>query len=164
MGIWFTGFNKLKWISGIEHKLAIMPRPSGVEELSQWREEGVDVVVSLLTFSEEVLLGLDEEVDMCRELNIEFLSLPIPDRGVSESMQGVSRLVELLCRQLGAGKAVVIHCRMGIGRSGMIAACVLVRLGLSTSEAFTLISAARGVQVPDIDDQRVWVEQFAASQ
>lgn len=144
-----------------------MARPAGGPDLEssikELADQHIGVVVSLLTMFEEVELGLEDEGDICRSLGIEFLSLPIPDRGLPDSFQDVERLVASVCKLLKAGKTVAIHCRMGIGRSGMICACVLTSLGHAPKEAFEAISEARKVRVPDTDEQRLWVERFASS-
>jgi protein-tyrosine phosphatase len=59
------------------------------------------------------------------------------------------------------GKKVAIHCRASIGRSGMIAACILVCRGIDADTAFAVISQARTVSVPDTDEQRQWVVRFS---
>jgi hypothetical protein len=46
---------------------------------------------------------------------------------------------------------------MGIGRSTLIAASVLRHFELSMEEAFSRIGAARGLPVPDTEQQRLWV-------
>ena len=56
-----------------------------------------------------------------------------------------------------------IHCRAGIGRSSLIAACVLVRAGHDVNSAFDTIAKARGVEVPDTEAQRAWVSTFLAA-
>jgi protein-tyrosine phosphatase len=49
---------------------------------------------------------------------------------------------------------VVVHCRHGIGRSGMAAACVLVLNGLEPATAIARVSLARGIPIPEIRPQR----------
>jgi protein-tyrosine phosphatase len=67
----------------------------------------------------------------------------------------------MLANLLRGGQSVVIHCRQGVGRSALIAACVLVLNGVSVDKAFELIENARGCSVPDTEEQREWVVQFA---
>ena len=95
--------------------------------------------------------------------NQEFVSFPIPDRGVPESMRETQRLVRSLSAAIADGKAVAIHCRAGIGRSSLIAACILVHLGYDANSAFETIARARGVGVPDTELQRDWVSTFQAT-
>ena len=51
---------------------------------------------------------------------------------------------------------------MGIGRSALVAACLLKSQGIGVDEAFAMISRARGFSVPDTEEQREWVKGWAA--
>lgn len=61
-------------------------------KLKRGKEIGVDTVVSLLTRSEEVELGLTEESDLVRRNGLTFINFPIPDYSVPRS-QGATREV-----------------------------------------------------------------------
>jgi len=50
---------------------------------------------------------------------------------------------------------------MGVGRAALVAASVLVILGMPVATAWAQIEQARGCPVPDTPEQRAWVEQFA---
>ena len=91
---------------------------------------------------------------------MEFISFPIPDRGVPRSGREAAALARTLAARLGEGKAVAVHCRAGIGRSSLIAACTLVCSGSDPDTAFDSIGKARGLRVPDTDGQRDWVTIF----
>jgi protein-tyrosine phosphatase len=121
----------------------------------------VDVVVSLLTTGEIEEFGLAEEVNSVRAGGMEFVSLPVSDRGVPESNDQFAEIVARLGDLIAAGKVVGIHCRAGIGRSALLAASLLIASGLSPADAFERIRIARGAPVPDTPGQRAWVEQFA---
>src|SRR5262245_14467091 len=98
-------------------------------------------------------MDLAAEAELCRRNAIEFLSLPIPDRGLPESRDKVLTLVHQLAASIRQGKSIVIHCRAGIGRSTMLAAAVLVDVGESADQALDRIAAARGLPVPDTEQQ-----------
>lgn len=148
-------------------RLAIMPRPRAgdwlADEVAGWKAEGVDVVVGLLEPDEVAELDLRDLPMLCRGVGIEHIPFPIPDRGVPASMAEVDRLVRRLSTVLAAGAAAAIHCRAGIGRSALIATCVLARNGYDVGAAFDAIAKARGVVVPDTDAQRTWVSAFLAA-
>ena len=143
-----------------------MPRPRGgdwlEDEMRALKRDGVDLVISALEAEEVAELDLAQEPDLCLAAGIEFLSFPIPDRSLPESVERFETFIESADRLLSAGKAVVVHCRAGIGRSTMIAASLLLRHGFSPAEAFALLEKARGFPVPDTPEQRQWVENFAA--
>jgi hypothetical protein len=78
-----------------------------------------------------------------------FHSFPIPDRGVPGSPAAFDSFLSPVVAILRAGGTVGVHCRAGIGRAGLTAACILVRAGIPYPLTFPAISRARGVKVPD---------------
>jgi protein-tyrosine phosphatase len=146
--------------------LSVMARPRGgdwlPDEVQSWRDAGVDVVVSLLTPDEQVELELDEEASLCQHVDLAFYAFPISDRSVPSQLAEVERLITEIVEALSAGKHVAIHCRMGMGRSAMIAAATLVALGDTQIHALERVQAARGFFVPDTPEQAQWVVRYAA--
>lgn len=142
-----------------------MPRPRGGEwlsdEIAGWRREDVGLIVSLLESHETDELGLTNEAAQCAAADIGFLSFPIPDRGVPPSVYETQQLIDELVSKLQSGVGVAIHCRAGIGRSALVAACVLLRLGVATTEVFPMLSRARCLPVPDTVAQEGWLERFS---
>jgi len=156
----------LHWVSGIEpHRLALTARPRGGEDLRAeivaWKAAGIGVVVSLLEPSEVRELELKGEAQLCEEHQVEFRSFPIRDRGTPESTRELSALLTELEIQLRDGRAVAIHCRAGIGRTGVVAGSLVHRLGVPLAEVFQLLSRSRGVPVPDTEAQVQWVQKYA---
>jgi protein-tyrosine phosphatase len=156
----------MHWIKGPwRGRLAIFARPRGGDwlddEISTWGRSGLQVIVSLLTAEEVNELELTSEADQCQAEGIEFVSFPIPDRGVPASRSEALQLVKSVEALLLTGKTVGIHCRQGIGRSGLIAACLLVSSGVTADTAFTRLTEERGVPIPETDEQRAWVDTFA---
>jgi protein-tyrosine phosphatase len=148
-------------------RLATMARPRGGDwlagELAALRAVDVDTLVSLLTVEELSELELDAESDLAHIAGLRFQSFPIPDYNVPRLDADTVDFVEQLAVNVQVGQAIVLHCRMGIGRSSLIAASVLTTLGIAPSEVFALITTARGRPVPDTDEQRQWVERFVAA-
>lgn len=139
-------------------KLAIMARPRAgdwlEEEVANWKRSGVGVVVSLLEREEIEDLELGMEAKLCEEAGIQYVSFPIPDRGVPSDVDMVMRFAADI---LSKDKPTAIHCRAGIGRSSIIAAAILMSSGVSASDALSSIGQARGLLIPDTDAQRDWV-------
>ncbi len=157
---------EIYWIDGVTTgRLAVMARPRGgdwlEDEVRSLRGCGVDVLASLLTRAEQAELDLTDEARSCAANGIEFISIPIEDRAVPESTAEVLNLVLRLRSSLSRRKSVVIHCRQGIGRSGMMAALVLISLGETPEAAFERAASGRGCPVPDTPEQREWVVRFA---
>jgi protein-tyrosine phosphatase len=141
--------------------LAIMAKPMSGEwiedEFSGLADLQVLQVLSLLESSEQNKLGLKDEKILCEKNNIKFISYPIKDRGLPPSVQEFAQLTKVIYKQIIEGTNTVIHCRAGIGRTGIVAAGVLLHTELEATEAFQRISRARGIQVPDTEQQFDWV-------
>lgn len=154
---WIPG----SWIG----RLAILARPRGgdwlADEVEGWRTAGVQVVVSLLSDDETHELGLEDEIRLVDRSGLRFISFPINDYDVPSSAGALRQLVRAVEEFLDHGYAVGIHCRAGVGRSSLVAACLLVNNGENSESSFQKISAARGVSVPDTLAQRQWVGEFA---
>jgi protein-tyrosine phosphatase len=133
------------------------------DEMAGWRKAGIDTVLSLLSPEEERDLDLKNEAREVKKHEMKFLSFPIQDRQVPGSQTELVAVLENLEADLSAGKNVVIHCRQGIGRTGLMAACLLVTKGLSSGAAISTLSGARGAPVPETEEQRRWIDYFAAT-
>jgi protein-tyrosine phosphatase len=155
----------LFWIPGPwRGRLAVATRPRGgdwlEDEVIGWRRAGIDVVVSLLESDEANQLDLVDERRAVEANGIRFISFPIPDRGVPASVSAAISLMANIAGALEEQKNVAVHCRQGIGRSGLIAAGVLATSGVSPEQAIKIVSSARGVAIPETPDQRLWVQEL----
>jgi protein-tyrosine phosphatase len=128
-----------------------------------WQGAGVDTVLSLLTPDEEQALDLTAESRVAKHEGLMFLSLPIPDRQVPSSPSEVVPVLDELNAALLAGRKAVIHCRQGVGRSGMIAACLLAMRGTDPATAVAELERVRGTSVPETAEQRRWIDLYASS-
>lgn len=143
--------------------LAVMPRPRAndwlVDEIRGLQALGVGAIASLLEPDEVAELGLQEEAAIAEQRGLTFLSYPIPDRRTPTQLSEFGSFVRSLASHVRSGKGLAIHCRAGIGRSGITAAATLVALGHEHSSAFELISSARGLRVPDTEVQIQWFQE-----
>lgn len=138
-----------------------MPRPRGGEwledEIRGLRDDGVHILISMLTTEEEAYLDLTQEGPTARRHGLHFVSHPIYDRGIPETPAPTWALARELRAQFDAGKTLVAHCRMGIGRSPLILAAIMVCGGVEPDAAWGHIGRARGCIVPDTWEQREWL-------
>jgi len=143
-------------------RLSTMARPRGDDwlddEMTGLREAGVDVLVCLQSDVERRELGLLDEGPSAQHAGIEFRHFPIEDFGVPER-SAADPFVDSLVSALADGQHVAVHCRGGIGRSSLIAAAVLVKLGATPADAWETITGVRGVPVPETDEQRAWLTE-----
>jgi protein tyrosine phosphatase (PTP) superfamily phosphohydrolase (DUF442 family) len=146
-------------------RLAVMPRPRGGtwldDEIRAMKDDGIDILVSLLTPQEEALLGLEREGDTARRHGLTFHAHPVWDRGIPRDPAPTWALARELAGHHAKGRSIVAHCRMGIGRSPLILASILVLRGRAPDDAWEAIGAARGCIVPDTEEQRDWLARTA---
>jgi protein-tyrosine phosphatase len=155
----------LYWIRGFaEGHLAIMPAPQ-VENLERatmyWKDEGVDVVVSLLERA-EALGFVEAERALCEEIGLEFFWFPIKDGSVPPSRVAFDALVVKLSQAIRMSKSVAIHCRAGIGRSSILATAVMNHFQVDAVVALDMVAEARKVEVPQTEEQRQWILGYCA--
>ncbi|WP_298612023.1 dual specificity protein phosphatase family protein [uncultured Thiothrix sp.] len=145
---------KLKQIGS--GNLYIMPCPRSqvlAEDLAYYLNLGVDTIVCLLEKPEMIARGLALEEKICRELNINFLHFPIPDRAIPNNLSAFRQLVDKLELELKQGRHVAIHCYAGIGRTGILAGSLLIREGMQPQAAIELMSETRGKNMPQTQVQ-----------
>jgi protein-tyrosine phosphatase len=128
--------------------------------IAKW---GINRIVSLLEDKEAIDVGLGKERLLAEKNGMEFISFPIPDRGLPESVCEYLDFTRRIYRETAGGLHTVVHCRAGIGRTGLIAAGVLLHCGFDPKEAFEHISRKRGVVVPDTEEQIHWVVKSYAA-
>lgn len=148
---------RIYWITDT---IGIMPRPRGNEwledEIIAFKKQGVDIIVSLLEASEIAELGLRQEKLVCEKHSIQFINFPIPDRSLPPKGQKTEVFIQSLKMP---SKKIVIHCRMGIGRSAIIAASILLDQNKKATEIISHISHIRGLKVPDTEEQFQWLKE-----
>lgn len=152
------------WIHKFENSanIGIMPRPRGgdwlEDEIRHLERNNVNLIVSLLERDEIFELELGKEEQICKEHGLMYVNFPIVDRSIPLQLGAVDKLVDQLVEKISAGNSVVIHCRMGIGRSTIIAASVLLRYKFKVKDIIANITAIRGMRVPDTDEQLGWLK------
>ena len=153
------------WVEGDPAiKLAIVLMPRGDEclkdDLNNFKRGGVDTLVSLLEPEEAIWLGLADERPLAEEAGLTFLSYPIRDVHVPDSVHSFRAFVAGLAERLRTGERIGMHCRGSIGRAPTTAACTLIHLGWKAQDALDAIQAARGYPIPDTEEQRRWILRF----
>lgn len=147
--------------------LSITARPRGgdwlEDDVTGLAQHGVRVVVSLLCDDEQTELGLHDEGAICAKHDIEFVALPVQDRGVPDNSSEFIAAVHRLASLVRDGSHIAVHCRQSVGRSGVLAVSIAVACGASLQKALDAVSEARGVSVPETNEQLEWLRQNAGN-
>ena len=87
------------------------------------------------------------------------VNFPIPDRGVPTDLSPLLRTVEDLVEDLRNKKNILLHCVAGVGRTGTVAMCVLIGIGLDPLDASVRLADAEAG--PESDSQETLVNHVA---
>jgi ADP-ribosyl-[dinitrogen reductase] hydrolase len=106
---------------------------------------GADTVITLIEDHEFALLCVTHLGEAVRRQGMDWLHLPIrdvdvPDQRFESAWQSLGCEVH---EKLDAGKRILIHCRGGLGRTGLVAGLILVERGYEPTTAIQTIRAAR---------------------
>jgi protein tyrosine phosphatase (PTP) superfamily phosphohydrolase (DUF442 family) len=141
-------------VAGRLFKMGIPGRFTDLEsDLAQMRDSGVELIVCL-TPQDEMQAKSERyfEAVVDQRLGIEHVELPIEDQGVPLDVQVYDDLVKRVQLLLSDGKAVLVHCAAGVGRTGVFIISVLQNLGHDTEEATQI--ARRAGSWPENNEQR----------
>jgi hypothetical protein len=87
---------------------------------------------------------------------------PIPDLH-APSLDDFAALIESLHARLVAGETLLVNCGAGIGRTGTVAAAILVRTGMPLDDALEVVRTHRPMAGPEVGAQRDVLTAYAAS-
>lgn len=107
---------------------------------------GTTMLVSLVTAKEAQLIAIEHEAELADSLGIAFESFPIPNGGVPPvAMDVFASFIAKLLDFVRSGTRMVIHCRAGFGRAGLVAACLVLAANVapSASEAIERVRSKR---------------------
>ena len=122
---------------------------------------GTDLLVSLIEDSELTLLHIEDLYARARHFGIDTLRLQIQDGSVPRSLPMLASLVKQVATALERGRNVVVHCRGGLGRAGLVTAAILIGHGLDARRAMAEIRKTRPGAIEN-RLQEEFVERFAS--
>lgn len=129
--------------------LAISPLPGAggdfagdIQHLSEWRPA---IVVTLVTREEMAAAGATALGEQVQDRGSRWVHLPIPDFGTppDEMLRIWPELSAQVRQALLGGGRVLVHCRGGCGRSGMVALRLMIECGEAPDEALARLRHVR---------------------
>jgi len=145
-------------------RLAVCSRPRAGwfldDDIRALRRAGFHLLISALTPEEAVKAELERVADACAKAGLDFENVPIGNLQVIPAGRLRPHL-ETWNARLADGEGIAAHCWASVGRSPSLAAALLVSAGVDAAEAWARIEVARGRQVPDTIEQRLWAAEFA---
>lgn len=125
-------------------------------DLTAIRAWGASTIVTLIEDHEFHLLAIENLEQEVRSLGMDWWHLPIrdvdvPDRLFEEAWDGLG--TELHAR-LDAGDRILIHCRGGLGRTGLVAGRILIERGCDPRTAIHRVRAVRPYAIETAAQER----------
>lgn len=102
-----------------------------------------------------------DDEELLRAAGIAFLHLPTTDQ-MSPSAATLEEGVQFARAHIAQGNRVLIHCHAGVGRSALLALCVLVDQGLEPLDALAQAKDRREVVSPSQWQYEGWAEWLAS--
>src|SRR5689334_11340822 len=99
-----------------------------------------------------------------------YVRKPIPDHGVPRYPEHMAEIQAEIEAALRDGRRVYVHCRAGIGRTGITVACHLIEQGMSADAALIRLNelwqdndrSTTWPDVPETDEQRDYILGWSA--
>lgn len=126
------------------------------DDLARIRAWRPGLIVSLVEPEEWTVFGLGALPVELAATAESVLAFPIPDYGIPAPETDVPAMLDRAAATLRAGGAVLLHCQGGRGRSGMIAARLLVMAGATPDEAIRLVRISRPGAI-ETAAQEAWI-------
>jgi ADP-ribosyl-[dinitrogen reductase] hydrolase len=118
---------------------------SMMDDLLAIRNWGAAALVTLLDEMELRALGVRDLPQKSATLNLLWLHLPIRNLSIPDEKFDIqwAWAGPRLAKWLQEGQRIVIHCKEGIGRAGLIAARLMIELGMHPADAISTVQKAR---------------------
>lgn len=137
-------------IPGHAGRLLLTPCPgtkgTGISEaLSTIESAGAQLLITLMPDAELATNQADDLSARCGKHGMEWLQLPVADEQVplADFDTAWHRHRETILARLTEGATLAIHCKGGSGRTGLIAARILIELGMPRETAVKKVQALR---------------------
>lgn len=130
-------------------------------DLDRLAQQGVTVLAPLIEEHEFDLLGIPDYHTLTEAQGLTVVGCPIRDGDIPGDLPAFSALLDELMEHLLDGRVVVVHCRGGLGRAGLTAACLLTQAGMPPEQAIARVREARPGAVENTAQEQ-FVHDFAA--
>ncbi len=115
------------------------------EDLRAIRNWGASTVVTLIETHEFELLKVNGLGELVQKLGMRWIHLPIRDVDVPDQRfeNAWAAAGPEIHQRIQGGEKILIHCRGGLGRTGLVAGLILVERGCAPRDAIQQVRAAR---------------------
>ncbi len=139
-----------------------------IDKLNQLKACGINSIINLMEFNEIDYNGNQfYEYEPHLPSGMRYQRFPIKDRSIP-TKEFMTSILEYLVHEITSGQTLYLHCRGGIGRTGIVTACYLKHYKPDITNYFDWINTKRKQandpkshwQSPDTSEQAIFVENF----
>ena len=133
-------------------------------DLAAIKTWGADAVVTLMESKELDLYDVRDLPGKVQGLGMTWIHLPIQDEQAPTKQFDLAWRTEgkALVEHLISGQRILLHCKGGLGRTGTVAAKLLIEFGYSADEAVNIVRNAREDTI-DTGQQESYVRKQRSS-
>ena len=141
-------FDILTLDNGAKFIFTPCPGTKGVsvaESLQAFKGAGAQAVITMMTMPELIENQAEQIPALCAELGMDWYQLPVEDGCAPEEpfAQAFARHKPTLLNLIKSGATIVIHCHGGSGRTGLMAAILMLESGYDAKDAKAQIQHLR---------------------
>jgi ADP-ribosylglycohydrolase len=141
------------------------------EKINRFLEVGVRHFIDLTEFGEYDFVPYEailSEGSRAANITATYQRFPIRDISVPSDADHLAEILHAIDRRIRQGGAVYVHCRGGVGRTGLVVACWLQEHGRTPNAALAELSAkwktvkksSRQLESPETAEQVDWVKTW----
>ena len=132
-----------------------------IEKIFNWNPA---IIVSLTEKKEMEDLGARDFTSLIEKEKIPWLHFPIKDFGIVDQQQNFlwEPISKNIHQKINNGDRILVHCRGGCGRSGMIVLRIMIEFGEDPEEALKRLRKIRPCAV-ETEAQEHWAKLTAAN-
>ena len=127
-----------------------------IEKIFNWKPA---IIVSLTEKKEMEDLGAKDFISLIEKEKIQWLHFPIKDFGIVDQEQEIlwETISTNIHQKINDGDRILVHCRGGCGRSGMIVLRIMIEFGEDAEEALERLRKIRPCAV-ETEAQEKWAK------
>ncbi|MDM8000146.1 MAG: dual specificity protein phosphatase family protein [Dehalococcoidia bacterium] len=138
----------------IEGEVAGHSAPVSAEDLAYLKREGIRALVRM-----EDEYRVQVTAEQIQEQGLVDLYQPVADF-TAPTLRQIERMIRFIEGNVAEGRPVGVSCHAGIGRTGTVLACYLVKKGRSAEDALLEVALKRRAAI-ETEEQKEAVREYA---